>query len=1329
MKEQQIFNVISNPHACRRTGILRTALSFRTLTLFVGVRNLATHASCCSRFLAALEMTVIGLRESFFKKRIISIAICLTVFFLGNVQAQKTEDVKSKEETSPLTPLQKGGAQNSDDVKAKGRRQVRQALDDVANKSQGCLTCHRGTENMHESPVVKLGCTDCHGGNPLAKTLDMAHVKPTFSDVWKSSANPKRSFTVLNEEKPEFIKFVNPGDLRVAEETCGACHPQEVLNVKKSMMTTSILLFGGAAYNNGIVSNKVYNLGESYGRDGTPQRINTVPPPTAEEIKNKGVLPFVLPLPRWEISQVTDMFRTFERGGKIPRINPSNIGVPALEDPGRPDMKVGDRGLGTQLRISSPVLNLHKTRLNDPHLSFMGTNDQPGDYRSGGCTACHVVYANDRSPVHSGAYAKYGNTGYTATADKAIPKKQEGHPIRHQFTRSIPSSQCMTCHMHQPNAFLNTFYGFQMWDYETDGQAMYPEKQQEFSADEKRALLERNPEEAVLRGKWADRRFLANVSKLNPKLEDTQFSDYHGHGWIFRAVFKKDRKGNLLDKDDNIIAENSEHKFHGVVPLAGSDSFCDDACRIAQKAVHLKDIHLEKGMQCIDCHFERDVHSNGKLYGEFHNAIEIQCADCHGTVNEFATFKTSGVAAPEGGTDLTLLQTPFRDARFEMIGDKRIQRSMMSDALKWEISQVRDSIDPNSSEYNPKSYAAKLIAKGGDMQTADGIDEARLAHASEKMECQSCHTSWITNCFGCHLPQQANWKKSMNHFEGDESRNWTTYNPQVVRDDGFMLCISGTTKGNKITTARSSSALVLSSKNANREQIYLQQPPVSAPGYSSQAFNPHFAHTVRKAETRTCTDCHVSSDNDNNAWMAQLLLQGTNFVNFMGKYAYVAEGQDGLEAAAVTEDGEPQAVIGSYLQKLAYPDNYKKHLAEKQELQTAHHHGGDYIRSLQLRGEYLYTANGADGFRVYDVANIDNKAFSERVVSAPVSPFGQDTQVKTKFATAVALPTNMPINTKRKAALENPDNQEKPLHPLYTYAYITDKFEGLILVDVMTLADGDPTNNFLKRAVTFNPRGILNGARNLAIAGNYVYVLCQKGLVVVSIDDPLNPEEVSTISSPELNDPRSIAIQFRYAFVCDENGVKVIDITDPESPQIVSNSFVPLQQAMDIYCARTYAYVAAGRQGLVIVDIEKPDSIFIAQKFTANGKINDARGVKVASTNASLFAYVADGKNGLRVVQLASPLTPGHLGFSPPPQPLLIATHPTRGPALAISKGLDRDRAVDESGNQVSIFGRIGSRPFTLDEQRAFYINEAGEIYTVSDDDWKQFVKKDFSKR
>jgi hypothetical protein len=100
-------------------------------------------------------------------------------------------------------------------------------------------------------------------------------------------------------------------------------------------------------------------------------------------------------------------------------------------------------------------------------------------------------------------------------------------------------------------------------------------------------------------------------------------------------------------------------------------------------------------------------------------------------------------------------------------------------------------------------------------------------------------------------------------------------------------------------------------------------------------------------------------------------------------------------------------------------------------------------------------------------------------------------------------------------------------------------------------------------------------------------------------------------------------------------------------------------------------------------------------------------------TNASVFAYVADGRNGLRVLQVISAnQTDGAFGFSPRPDPTLIATFRTRGPALAISKGLDRDRAVDESGNQVAVFGRLGGRPLNQDEMRRMYMRD-GQVWTV----------------
>ncbi|HUR38279.1 MAG TPA: multiheme c-type cytochrome, partial [Planctomycetota bacterium] len=1028
----------------------------------------------------------------------------------------------------------------------------RQSRETAEAKSAGCLSCHTMAKdkagpgsfddpNMHVAEA-RVGCTDCHGGNATAfrpeaspnerpydpayldaKTL--AHVAPRFPKEWASSANPVRSFTLLNKEDPAFIRFVNPGDLRAAPVACGSCHLKEVEYVKRSLMTTSAMLWGGATYNNGSLPTKQYRFGESYGPDGTPQRLQgvvefdksgkkTVRWPTEEELR-RGVLPSLDPLPRWNVAQPGNVLRAFERGGKTSRANPSDVGLPDVEaDPGRPDMKLGARGYGTELRFDPVLLNLQKTRLNDPHLSFLGTNDHPGDYRSSGCSACHVVYANDRANVHSGIYAKFGNRGRSAGTDPTIPKDEPGHPIVHRFTNAVPSSQCMTCHHHQPNAFMNTFFGYQMWDYETDGAALWPKKQKDPTAAESAAILASNPEGAAVRGEWSDPTFLENVSDLNPGLKHTQFADYHGHGWIFRAVYKRDRKGNLLDAGDKVVKFDDPQRF--------------------KKAVHLMDIHAERGMHCVDCHMKQDNHGDGKLYGEYPNAIEITCADCHGSVRKrFSDAQT--MTGPAGQKRSLLdLKTPWAEPRFEWRGDEMapIQRSMMYPDKVWEIPQVQDIVNPDPSRtrqdgrpwYNPVAARAKTMRRDGSTWGALPTSDVDLAHGSDKMECFSCHTSWTTGCFGCHLPMRANEKRPTLHNQGDESRNWTSYNPQIVRDDIFMLGKQGPVKGGKTAPVRSSSAVMISSQNALREWIYSQQPPVSAAGLSAQAFNPHFPHTVRTKETRRCTECHLSAADDNNAWLAQVFLQGTNFVNFMGRRAYVAEGDHGLEAVVVSEREEPQAVIGSELHKLAFPANHAEHEKRSRVLPEAEHHAGAGIVGLQLRGEYLYAACGTGGFRAYDVANVDNKGFSEKIVTAPVSPLGQDTHVPTKRATAVALPTTMPVHDRDGLLPEEfwAKNQETKLHPLYRYAFVTDAEEGLLAVDVTPLADGEPRNNFLKRAMTWNPDGLLNGASNLAIAGTRAYVCADKGLVIVNLDDPLAPSTVAVLGAPAIVNPRAV---------------------------------------------------------------------------------------------------------------------------------------------------------------------------------------------------------------
>ena len=105
----------------------------------------------------------------------------------------------------------------------------------------------------------------------------------------------------------------------------------------------------------------------------------------------------------------------------------------------------------------------------------------------------------------------------------------------------------------------------------------------------------------------------------------------------------------------------------------------------------------------------------------------------------------------------------------------------------------------------------------------------------------------------------------------------------------------------------------------------------------------------------------------------------------------------------------------------------------------------------------------------------------------------------------------------------------------------------------------------------------LNGARHITLAGEVAYITAERGLVVIELNDPLNPKLVAVRDLP---DARASAVQFRYLWVTDREGLKLFDVTDLRNPVAVPSGTVPLADARRVYLARTYAYVAAKQEGL-----------------------------------------------------------------------------------------------------------------------------------------------------
>lgn len=1127
----------------------------------------------------------------------------------------------------------------------------------AAPSDASCVQCHEGIEPIHPE-TVQLSCVDCHGGDGTQKEMAKAHILPR-QKMFASSANPKSSYAALNFESPEFIRFMNPSDLRVAEQVCGDCHGDIVKSVRKSIMALNPLVPNAGLYNNGVHPWKIPFYGEAFTlveKNGlkyyAPAEVVSDPPPKPEEIA-RGVLPRTYPLPRFEIAPPTDPFRALERG---------NVGA-------------STRGPGTEFKISGAVLTVIKTRLNDPTLWLMGPNTNGGDFRQSGCAACHVPYANDGDEANSGEFAKYGNKGYSFSGDKAIPKNQPGHPIKHKFTQSIPSSQCVSCHHHQGNGALTMYQGYLWWDQETDADKImakgmeYPWWGKDVAGIYPPYIPKYKPDGTTV---------LSDVARHNKDFGQVQFSDQQGHYWHFVKVFWRDRYGRMLDKERRIVADNDPDRF--------------------SKAVHMKDIHLEKGMQCSDCHTSQDLHGDGHIYGAMRDAIEIRCQDCHGDATKRATLVTSGL---NGGADLKKKVTQFGKPQFEVQGNKIIQRSKMREDLSWEVSQVVDSITPGNPRYNWKAARAMSLWKDGKSMTP-AKSEDQLAHRSSQMECASCHASWNSACSGCHLSVRTNVKTKDIHLTDEQTRGYTDYNPQLLRADTFFLGISGKNQGNKVSPFRPANPVLVSVYNRNRDNVVHEQPTISGAGYSGFSYTPNPPHTIRKAEVRDCEDCHVSAANDNNAWLATVLGVGSNGTNFSGEYVFVAEKDRGIRAIRVTVGYEPRPVIGSNLHKIAFPRDYDSFAARGRELRVSASSGATSPKSISVRGEYALVADGPSGLRVYDVANVDNKSVAQKIVPGSTSPvqvagnavgtaFGAEMRVPSANATYVALPSTVPMDLDRKAL---PQNLEQPIAQLFRYAFVADSVEGLIVVDVNTLHDGNNANNYLTRAATFNPNGALKGANHIKIAGNYAYILSEEtGLHVVNISNPTSPRMVARIGAPGIVRPRALNIQFRYAFVVDGEGMKVVDVTEPEKPRLAPAK-VAISDARDVYPFRTYALVAAGKQGLAIINVERPERPGVPSFFNAGGQMNDVSSVIVGATYASQFAYVADGVNGLRIVRLYEPpFTPGHLGFSPKPTPELVSTFRRGGNIIAISDVAKRDRAVDESGNQIGIANRLGAHP------------------------------------
>jgi hypothetical protein len=268
--------------------------------------------------------------------------------------------------------------------------------DTWSGTGDACLSCHDGAEPIHAEGIEPTACVLCHGGDPDALDIETAHVQPPADHAAiRGDGLPVAPDGYIKDFAPDqldqlpldYVRFVNPGDLRVADLTCGAagCHEGMVDTVKRSIMSTNAGHYMPTRFLAGY-----QGVDAEYGT-------TVLTDPDCDPDAYPGSVCGLEPL------------------------------VPPTSDAFDDAVAADDLALVEQIAYDHYLAKSCDTC----HAAGYPTNDKPHAFRSTGCTSCHMIY---------------GTYGHYEGDDPAVPRGVPAYPARHEITAAIPTEQCATCH-------------------------------------------------------------------------------------------------------------------------------------------------------------------------------------------------------------------------------------------------------------------------------------------------------------------------------------------------------------------------------------------------------------------------------------------------------------------------------------------------------------------------------------------------------------------------------------------------------------------------------------------------------------------------------------------------------------------------------------------------------------------------------------------------------------------------------------------------------------------------------------------------------------------
>ena len=204
-----------------------------------------------------------------------------------------------------------------------------------------------------------------------------------------------------------------------------------------------------------------------------------------------------------------------------------------------------------------------------------------------------------------------------------------------------------------------------------------------------------------------------------------------------------------------------------------------------------EDVHHQKGMSCIDCHTRDEIMGDGNQYAHYEEQLEIKCESCHSDAPGL-TRKNKKITNISEGPDGFILT------------------------------------GRNTEEVHPLRPPKEGVC------TYEG---------HKRMTCESCHSTWVPQCYGCHAKRDAR-DTHLDKLTIKETEGWWEEGRSYIRYEKPMLGVWGDKV--VIVTPGCQDIVTLVDKDGNIEGGFNR--------FTMAAINPH----TTQAKGRSCKDCHTS---------------------------------------------------------------------------------------------------------------------------------------------------------------------------------------------------------------------------------------------------------------------------------------------------------------------------------------------------------------------------------------------------------------------------------------------------------------------------------------